>query len=274
MGYIAPDLIHPFFGEIAKHLSNVLRSKGYDLLMASSEEDEDLEIEEIERMLARDVDVLMLASCQRGVERLHVLEQGKTPLLLLDRRFEGYQAHFVGVNDALIGGIATKHLIDQGCRLIAYIGSAYVSTALGRREGYRAELIRAGLPFQPEYCILREHGDDAADQTGRQAMIQLLSLKPQPDAVFCVNDPTAVGAMKAILEAGLRIPHDIAVVGCGNTRTADFLRVPLTTIDQDSTGIGRESAKLALNLAGGRRKLKTVLLEPRLVVRDSSLRRQ
>ena len=103
-------------------------------------------------------------------------------------------------------------------------------------------------------------------------MRRLLSLSPRPDAVFCYNDPTAMGAMEAIFEHRLRIPEDIAIVGCGNVRYAAFLRVPLTTIDQQSEEIGDRSARLALALieAKGVGRPKTVLLEPRLIVRQSA----
>jgi LacI family transcriptional regulator len=105
-------------------------------------------------------------------------------------------------------------------------------------------------------------------------MKKLLSLRPLPDAVFCHNDPTALGAMKAILDAGLKIPEDIAIMGCGNVKYSDCLLVPLTTIDQDCEAIGERAAKLALKLLDSKTppKPKTVLLKPRLVVRDSTRR--
>jgi LacI family transcriptional regulator len=92
--------------------------------------------------------------------------------------------------------------------------------------------------------------------------------------VFCYNDPTAMGAMKAVLEAGLRIPEDVAIVGCGNVAYADFLRVPLTSVDQQSAAIGERAARMALALleSGPATRPTTVLLEPKLVVRASTLR--
>ena len=83
-----------------------------------------------------------------------------------------------------------------------------------------------------------DEGVFAGDAAGYDGMKQLLQCSPRPDGVFCANDPIAMGAMRAILEAGLKIPQDIAVVGCGNLHYDDFLLVPLTSIDQDSSGIG------------------------------------
>jgi len=107
---------------------------------------------------------------------------------------------------------------------------------------------------------------------------ELLEMSEPPDGIFCFNDPVAVNSMKSALDAGFRIPEDVAFVGSGNIRHADFLRVPLTSVDQNSIAIGERAAKMALGMieAKGREsegtKLRTVLLEPKLVVRQSSMR--
>jgi hypothetical protein len=102
----------------------------------------------------------------------------------------------------------------------------------------------------------------------------LLALQPRPDAVFCFNDPAAIGAMEAILDAGLRIPEDIALVGCGNLTWSGYLRVPLTSVDQSSYKLGEEAAKLALTLSKAKKetnpRLKSILITPKLVMRQSS----
>jgi LacI family transcriptional regulator len=110
---------------------------------------------------------------------------------------------------------------------------------------------------------------------GYEATKKLLQIFPRLDGVFCLNDPVAMGAMRAILEAGLRIPKDIAVVGCGNVHYSGFLRVPLTTVDQDSTAIGKYSAELCLSLIDAKRTppAKELLITPKLIVRESSVRR-
>jgi LacI family transcriptional regulator len=94
--------------------------------------------------------------------------------------------------------------------------------------------------------------------------------------MFCYNDPVAMGVMHAILERGLRIPDDIAVVGCGNVLYASYLRVPLTSVDQDSEAIGHSAGELALSLIESRkpRRPESVIIAPKLVVRTSSLQSQ
>ena len=274
-GLVVPDLVHPFFGQVAKGLSHGLRKKGYSLVLSSSDDDPELERHEIEQLLARRVDVLIVASTQETMETFRRLEEQKVRYMLIDRRFDGLAANFIGVDDAAAGELATAHLIDAGCRRIAHIGGPNVSTALGRLEGFRRALGARGMPpAPPEYIEMREHGDDAGEASGYQAMQRLLALAPPPDGVFCYNDPTAMGAMKAALEAGLRIPEDVAIAGCGNVAYADFLRVPLTSVDQQSTAIGERASRMALGLleSGSAARHKTVLLEPKLVVRASTMR--
>ena len=271
-GLIVPDLVHSFFAQVGKGISTILRAKGYSLVIASSEEDPSLEHEEVGQMLARRVDALIIASVQRSLDSFRRIEEQRTPYVLIDRKFEGLNANFVGVDDEAVGLLATEHLIAAGRRRIAHIGGQDVSTAIGRRDGYRHALARHGIDVPPLYVVARPHGDDEGDVTGYQAMMNLLQLTPRPDGVFCHNDPTALGVMKAIIDSGLRIPEDIAVVGCGNVRYADFLRVPLTSVDQDSVAIGEHAARLALSLIDAKTppRPKAILLEPRLIVRDSS----
>jgi LacI family transcriptional regulator len=272
IGLVVPDLVHPFFGEVAMGMSRVLRKKGYNLVISSSEEDPELEQQEVEQLLARRVDALIIASAQIGVAMFRRIEESKTPYILIDRKFAGLSANFIGMDDVAAGRMATKRLISLGRRRIAHIAGPEVSTAAGRLDGYRDALAAHQLALSPDCFIVREYGDGSNDQSGYEAMRKLLTLSPLPDGVFCYNDPTAMGAMKAIVEHGLRIPEDIAIVGCGNVRYAGFLRVPLTTIDQQSEEIGDRSARLALAQieAKGAGRPKTILLEPSLILRQSA----
>lgn len=276
MGIVVPDLLHPFFASIAQSLSHAIRAKGYSLLIASSDDDAALERLQIEQMLARRVDCLLVASSQWSVESFRRIEAEKTPYLLIDRRFTGLAANFVGVDDQAVGLLATRHLIEQGCRRVAHIRGPEVSTAQGRLEGYRQALHEAGMPMVTELVVsLGDSGDSRGEQGGYEAARQLLSRKQRPDGIFCMNDPSALGAMRAILDAGLRIPEEIAVVGCGNLSYSDFLRIPLSSVDQGSEAIGRKAAVMALQLAQEIALMRPMceLIEPHLVVRVSSLRR-
>jgi LacI family transcriptional regulator len=103
----------------------------------------------------------------------------------------------------------------------------------------------------------------------------LLKQRTRPDGVFCYNDPLAIGAMTAILDSGLRIPEDIAIIGCGNLHYDSALRVPLSSVDQHSQMIGEGAAKILLRMIESkvRHRAGSVILDPSLVVRSSTLRR-
>lgn len=274
IGFIVPDLVHPFFAQVAKGLSGFLRDRNYGLLLASSEEDPHLEKQEIEQMLARNVDALIVASAQLTVGSFRRIEENETPYVLIDRKFLGLPANFVGIDDQRAGLIATEHLISTGCRRIAHIHGSQVSTAMERAAGYRRALAAHGLESHESLIAYEDKSDESGDLNGYRAMQRLLALNPRPDGVFCYNDPAAMGAMQAILEAGLRIPDDIAVMGCGNVLYASALRVPLSTVDQGSAEIGSQAGQLALALIESKkpRTPETILLEPRLVVRASTAR--
>jgi len=276
IGLVVPDLLHPFFAQIAKAISVQVRKKGYSLFISSSDEDPALEQEEIAQLLARRVDVLLIASSQWNAESFRRIEEQKVPYILLDRQFAGFDSNFVGVDDRAVGRLATEHLIEQGCRHIAHVRGPEISTANGRLEGYRLALAAAQMTSLPGHVVSTgASGDHKGESGGYEATQKLLASKVRPDGIFCFNDPAALGTMRAIFEAGLRIPEDIAVVGCGNLSYSDLLRVPLSSIDQGSQTIGKMAAALALKLAHNEtvRRPKNELVSPHLVVRASSLRR-
>ena len=273
VGLVVPDLVHPFFAEFAKALSGVLRPSNRALILASSEEDPEVERQEIRTLLRRGVDVLMVASCQHRLQDFYERGDERTPFILFDRNFSQVPAHFVGSDDVQVGEIATEHLIDIGRTRIAHIGGKNTSPSVGRLNGYKKALASHRLPVRAEAIVARDRVEETGDLQGFQAMQELLALKARPDAVFCYNDLTAVGAMEATLKAGLRIPEDIAFIGCGNFRYADYLRVPLSSIDHGTAELGRIAGEFALDLsANPGQPVRSILTQSRLVVRESSVR--
>ena len=275
VGLIVPDLLHPFFAEIAASISDVLRREDYYLVVSSSEEDPDLEEQEISQLLARRLDALIIASCRYNVEVFSRIEKQKTPYVLIDRSFPGLSSNFVGGDDLAAGMLATQHLVDIGCKSIAHIRGPETSPGIQRLEGYRKALEQNARSVIEEYVIYEPKGDVGSLQRGAEAMRQLLSCKRIPDGVFCFNDPLAMGAVNEAVSQGLRIPEDIAIIGCGNLHYDDSLRVPLSSIDQHTSRVGTEAAQLVLTTLKSKAvpKPKTILLPPELIVRASTQRR-
>ncbi|MEO8027460.1 MAG: LacI family DNA-binding transcriptional regulator [Bryobacteraceae bacterium] len=276
LGLVVPDLTHPFFGEIAKAITSVSRPRGYSLVIASAEDDPDLELAEVEALLARQVDAIILASSQTSAQAtlFQRLEERRTPIVLMDRALSGVKADFVGVDDEQVGWMATNHLIERGCRRIAHIRGPEISPGIGRFLGYRKALAQHQIEVPLHYVVKTPSADDRGSESGYDAMRELLASQTPPDGVFCFNDELAIGALRAIFEANLRVPEDIAVIGVGNMRQTDLLRVPLTTIDQSSAKMGEQAALSALKIIESKSAIAptSILVPVRLIERASTAR--
>jgi LacI family transcriptional regulator len=271
VGLVVPDLLHPFFAEFAKSLNGILRPKNYGIFLASSEEDPAIEQQEIRSVLARGVDALLIASCQRTLQGFYGVEDQRTPFILIDRDFPSLRANFVGTDDFRVGKIATEHLLKLRRRRIAHIAGPELTPGIDRLHGYQKTLREHDAMMSAKYVIHNLKVEEIGEAAGYEGMRKLLKLKPRPDAVFCYNDLIAIGGMQAVLEAGLSIPDDIAFVGCGNVRYSDYLRIPLSSVDQSTAVLGKYAGDLVLELIGKNSGApKKLRVDPTLVVRASS----
>jgi len=272
VGLIVPDLLNPFFTELAKSLGGALRNQSYGLILASSEDDPEVEKSEIRMMLARGVDALLIASCQQMLEGFMNVHNQGTPFVLLDRPFPHLRANFVGTDDFAGGKLATEHLIQLGRRRLAYIGSPDLSPAADRYRGFRVALRDNDIELRKDLVLSLPNEEGTGDNMGYEMMRTLLKRQSRPNGVFCHNDVVAIGAMKATLDASLSIPGDIAFVGFDNVKYSKYLQIPLTSVDQSTQQLGQTAAQLALDLIAKKAgKPKTILLAPTLVVRESTI---
>src|SRR5215470_2673176 len=128
LGFVVPELMNPFFSEIVRGVSSALHESCYTLVTTSADQDPKLEKQAVEQLIARRVDALLVASTQWTVEMFRRVEEAGIPYVLIDRNFAGLAAHFVGVNDEEVGALATGHLAEIGCKRIAHIGGAEISS--------------------------------------------------------------------------------------------------------------------------------------------------
>jgi len=272
IGLIVPDLVNPFFAELAKSLSGALGKESYGLILASSEDNPELERSEIRMMLARGVDALLLASCQPTLDGFLPAHNAGLPFVLLDRPFPHLRANFVGSDDFAGGKLATEHLLHIGRKRLAYIGSPDLSPAADRYRGFRIALRDRDIELREDLVLPNLGVEKPSASAGYDLMRTLLKRKDKPDGVFCHNDVVAIGAIKAALDAGLSIPGDIAIVGFDNVPYSEYLQIPLTSVDQCTRKLGEAAAQLALDLVAKRvDKPSNILLAPTLVVRESTI---
>jgi LacI family transcriptional regulator len=271
LGVVIPDLMHSFFVEIVAGLETVASAEGYGLLLCSSNEDPAKERAEIEMLRQRQVDGIILASANASgntdlLQRLGPLGIG---LVMIDRDDHPVvKCDRVVTDDVEVGRLAASHLVEQGRKAIAHIMGPPITHAKRRADGYKAALKELGARTRAEWIV--RAGFMEAD--GYRAAKKLLSVKPRIDAIFATNDPTAIGAMKAIWDAGLRVPDDIAIVGAGDIALGDLLRVPLTTVSWSRDEQGKLAAKLLLDRIGPEPsdQFRSVVIPPHLIVRRSS----
>ena len=270
LGVVIPDLMHSFFVEVMAGIESVASPEGYGLLLCSSGEDAAKECREIEMLRARQVDGIVLASAADStngdvVRRATALG---TPLVMIDRDdYPRVRCHRVLTDDRAVGRLATTHLLAQGRRAIAHIAGPPIAHARRRETAYREALREHGIEPRREWVA----PGGFMERDGGRAMRRLLDARPAIDAVFAANDPAAIGAMKAIWDAGLRVPDDVAVVGAGDVAYGDLLRVPLTTVSWAKEEMGRQAATLILDQIGAHPAgpFRRVVLPPRLIVRAS-----
>jgi LacI family transcriptional regulator len=275
VGVIVPTLLHPFFAEVLQALSSTMKEDGYAVMISSSMEDPVVEEAAIEQLLGHRLDGLIIASCSSNPAKFQQLKEQGTPFVLIDRYFPEFRTNFVGVDDRAVGRIATEHLIAMGCKRIAHLRGLEFTTGVGRFEGYKSALRQYGMEFDPDLVSPYMTADGLDWQQSYLAMRKLLDGR-HPDGVFCYNDPIAIAAIEVALDAGLRIPEDIAFVGCDNLHYGASLKAPLSSIDHHSSLIGVRAAKVLIRLLRDKtpKRVRHVVLEPSLVVRRSSLHRE
>jgi len=271
LGVVIPDLMHSFFVEIVAGLETVASARGYGLLLCSSNEDPAKERAEIDMLRQRQVDGIILASVNASgnTDLLQKIGSLGIGLVMIDRDDHPVvKCDRVVTDDVEVGRLATTHLIEQGRKAIAHILGPPIVHAKRRAEGYRASLKEHRVRSRAEWVV--RGGFMEAD--GYRAMKKLLGVKPRVDAVFAANDPAAIGAMKAIWEAKLSVPDDIAVVGAGDIALGDLLRVPLSTVSWSRDRQGKEAARLLLDRIGPSPsdRFQSVVIPPTLIVRRSS----
>jgi LacI family transcriptional regulator len=270
LGIVIPDLMHSFFVEIIAGIEPVASGRGYGLLLCSSGEDPRKERAELEMLRGRQVDGVVLASAHGAgnTELLLQLVKRGTTLVMIDRDdHPSVKCHRVLTDDKRVGELAASHLVESGRRAIGHIAGPPIVHAKRRERGWRDALEQHGI--KPIAAWLAPGG--FMESEGYRAMKRLLTVRPRIDAVFAANDPAAIGAMKAIWDAGLRVPDDIAVVGVGDIALGDLLRVPLTTVGWSRQDQGRHAAELLLTgLDRDEDPPRRIVIPPRLIVRESS----
>ncbi|HVU10704.1 MAG TPA: LacI family DNA-binding transcriptional regulator [Phototrophicaceae bacterium] len=268
MGLLLPDIINPFYAEVAQVIENTCFAHGYTTILCNSSQSQQHEQDYVNMLRAQRAAGVILIPIGANTHAVRQLREANIPTVVLEYEFDNA---FCLVIDELRGGLLlTQHLLQLGHRRIGCIASIEDSSSSKVRfEGYIKALNQAEV-VPDESLIVHTHQEIAASEA---ATFTLLDLPEPPTAIFVHNDRLALGALSAIRKRGLRVPEDISVVGYDNVVEAAFFHPPLTTIDYPKHQIGEEAVRLLFDLIGQpdpALKPVTKMLPVELIVREST----
>jgi LacI family transcriptional regulator len=269
IGVVVPDLMNLYFAEVARAIESIARPAGFQLLICSTDEDPTREMGEVEVLLQRTDGLIIssvLAPTDTGAYRKMIRDGAR--IVLVDRTMRNLSCPAVATDNVEVGRIATEHLIRLGHTRIGHLSGDASSVSNDRLEGYKLALANNRLRLDKSLII----PCGLLESDGYSAMREWLAKGDVPRAIFAVNDPAAIGAMKAIYEAGLGVGEDVAIIGAGNIHYGDMLRVPLTTVSWSRAEMGQQAAQLLIKAMAGVTippKSRNVSLPPELVIRNS-----
>ncbi|RYY87469.1 MAG: LacI family transcriptional regulator [Chitinophagaceae bacterium] len=277
LGVMIPSAEINFFGSVIHGIEKVASEQGYNVLIYQSNESEDWERRGLDTFLRSQVDGVLASIAKQTTNTSHWLSLHKqgVPVVLFDRVNALLPVPSVSIDDRLGAYRATCHLAEQGYRHIAFIGGqAHVPIWQQRLEGYRAALRDCGLEAKSSWV---RHGD-VSIESGAACMETLLRQKKLPDAVCCVEDFTALGALQVLRAKGISVPGEMGLVGFANENFGAHITPSLTSVDQQTIRMGEEAARLFFDLSASGNFYgeapRRLVLEPRLIIRESSKKNQ
>ena len=269
IGMLVTSSTNPFFAEVVRGVERYCFSQGYNLILCNTEGNAQTASSYLQMLIRKRIDGLLVMCTDTHDGLFEQLQQQQDlPLVVMDWGPSMPHSDRIQDNSQHGGYLATRHLIELGHRQIAIItGPQDKQPALERLAGYQQAMAEAQLPIDSDWIC---HGDFDCEG-GYQAMQQLMQCRMPPSAVFACNDLMAMGAIRALQEQGLSVPHDISVIGYDNIAFAAYLNPPLTSISQPKQELGQLAVQSLLErIQQPQLPGRTLRLEPDLVLRDST----
>ena len=249
IGVIVPELVHYYFMTILKGIEEEAEAHGYRVVVAQSGERYEHEVRLCQSFFENKVCGVIVSQAKdtQRYEHFQRLIDAGVPLVFYDRICTGVNASRVVVDDYMGAFNAVTHLINTGCRRIAYFGSQLnLEIAKNRYNGYKDALLKHGLPFNEELTRICDNRADAEMLTPT-----MFDGDYYPDAFFAVNDDTAIGILYSVKRMGLRVPEDISICGFTNGVRATSCDPMLTTVEQRGVRVGEEAASILIGHVEG-----------------------
>jgi LacI family transcriptional regulator len=276
IGMVVPELVHYFFSSVISGAIKEAKKHNYSILVSQSDELVKNEIIACRTMLSSSVDGLLISISNETNSVDHILEftdEGR-PVVQFDKVSDLLASPKVIVDDFQGAYTAVAHLIGQGYQKIAHInGLLHVKNSAERLRGYKKALDDHGISADPHWVV---HCKVISEQEGFDFAAQLCSLPNPPDAVFCITDLVAMGAMKFFKQEKIQVPSQMGLVGFSNWDMSSFVSPSLSSVDQHAFQIGEKSAQLLIaSIKSNEVGIDEIHeIKTRLVFRESSDKRQ
>jgi DNA-binding LacI/PurR family transcriptional regulator len=270
LALVVPEIDSPYFSDLAARTVRIAEEDGWTVLIDQTDGDAARERRLLHGERSQLVDGVIFSPWSTAAEEL-ATRRDATPFVLLGEHAGAPPVDHVVIDNVAAAREAVAHLLAGGRRDIAAIGieaSVANETARQRQLGFRGALAAAGLPWRAdrEAAVTSLHRAE-----GHRAMSGLLAAGGRPDAVFCFSDELALGALRALADAGLRVPDDVALVGFDDIEDGRYAVPTLTTIAPDKDRIAQLALQVLRDrLAGDDRPARVITAPHRLVVRESS----
>ena len=275
IGVIIPSAQMNFFGSVVHGIELMASLKGYGILLFQTEETTVLEKKAIETFLSARVDGILASIAKETTDFTHYQELQKrhTPLVFFDRTNDKMKVPAVVVDDYKGAFLATEHLINNGYLNIAHVsGPQYIKSFFDRLKGYLDALKKHKLKVDKKLI----YQGDLSIESGRAAVDYFFNLTIIPDAVFAVEDYTALGLIKGLKERKIKMPDEFGIIGFANENFGEHITPSLSTVDQQTVQMGKEALGLLINLIEAKEAIsiielqKKIILNPIMLYRESS----
>lgn len=270
IGLILPDITNTWFAQLALGIEKEARKHHYNIFLCNSNDDIKVEKKSIALLQSWMVDGIIIAPIGLESEHLQKASKSGTPLVLIDRFFEGVNLPYISSNDFEGSLEATQYLINYGHKKIAcFQGIVGTSPNNQRVNGYKQALKKNKIPFDPSLVM----GEDFGFNNGYTCAKKLIKhlAKSKITAIISMGNQITLGILRALKEEGVQIPNDLSIVSFDEQEYSDLLYTPLTTVSHMNENIGDVALKMLFNQFGKstRIKPKNVVLNSKLIIRDS-----
>jgi LacI family transcriptional regulator/LacI family repressor for deo operon, udp, cdd, tsx, nupC, and nupG len=271
VGVIVPEFTHYYFSSILAGIEEAASARGYNIMVAQSDEKYEREVRICDNFRRSKVCGVIVSQAKDTLKYDHyqkLIDVG-IPLVFCDRICTGVNASRVVVDDYLGTYNAVTHLIESGCKRIAFYGSPMqLQISKNRYNGYRDALLKHGMVLDETIVRVCDNRGDAETITP-----EILALNHRPDAFFAVNDDTAIGILYTVKRAGFKVPDDISICGFTNGQRAIACDPMLTTVEQRGKRVGEEAAEILMDKVEGLspiEKIEKRVVRTRLIIRGTT----